>query len=181
MDFLLSRARYACLLLLVVGVGCASREAASVSDGLTAGDPLAPAAFLVGTWRTRAVNGTWTEEHWTAPAGGSMIGGSRTIGLGADGSERLKFFEFLRISASASGVTYHAAPLGRSPATEFLLVTSDRGGEPRIVFENPEHDFPTRVIYWLDGEGRLHGRIEGAQGGKDRVEEWVYERVPGVG
>ena len=31
----------------------------------------------------------------------------------------------------------------------------------KVVFENPEHDFPQRIIYQLDDDGNLAGRIEG--------------------
>ncbi len=51
----------------------------------------------------------------------------------------------------------------------------DRDG---VVFENREHDFPQRILYWLDGEGRLHARIEGPAGSGERAMEWVWSRLP---
>ncbi len=46
----------------------------------------------------------------------------------------------------------------------------------RAVFENGEHDFPQRILYWLDPEGRLHARVEGRLAGQPRGQEWVFTR-----
>jgi hypothetical protein len=43
----------------------------------------------------------------------------------------------------------------------------------RVVFENPAHDFPQRVIYWKDGND-LCARIEGTMNGKAESEEWKW-------
>ena len=50
-------------------------------------------------------------------------------------------------------------------------------GDKRVVFENKQHDFPQRILYWLDAQGALHARIEGPQGGKTVSEEWVWKRA----
>lgn len=158
---------------------------ACATPGLPQADepPAHPAAFLEGTWRTEVENGAWTEEFWTAPAAGSMLGGSRTFGPGAGGAPTLKFYEFLRLAAEPRGVVYDAAPLGRSPATPFTMIASESAGpggqRAGIVFENPDHDFPTRIIYRLAEDGRLHAQVEGRENGVDRAAEWVFERAPG--
>ncbi len=46
----------------------------------------------------------------------------------------------------------------------------------RVVFENLQHDFPQRVMYWLEPDGRLHARIEGMQAGKLGSHDWVWTR-----
>jgi hypothetical protein len=82
-------------------------------------------------------------------------------------------FEFLRIQATPEGVVYFASPRGAAP-TPFKLAEL---GEKRVVFENRQHDFPQRILYWLDPAGTLHARIEGPQGGKTVSEEWVWTRA----
>ena len=57
-----------------------------------------------------------------------------------------------------------------SPATPFPL--KDVSGT-RVVFENPAHDFPQRIIYWKDGAD-LRARIEGTQNGKEGSMEWRW-------
>lgn len=108
------------------------------------------------------------EELWTAPKGGLMLGLHRDVVNGAARS-----FEFLRIESTAEGIVYRSSPNG-APTTTFKLVRLE--GQ-RAVFENPAHDFPTRILYWLAADGQLHARIEGEQGGKSAGEEWSWRRV----
>ncbi len=85
---------------------------------------------------------------------------------------KLVGFEYLRIEERPVGIVYVAQPGGR-PGTEFTL-RKLQGTE--VVFENPDHDFPQRIIYRIDEEGRLIARIEGRIGGSLRFKEWTYER-----
>jgi hypothetical protein len=95
------------------------------------------------------------EEHWTEPAGGILLGLHRDVKEG-----RTVLFEFLRIEETPDAVTYWASPKGR-PATPFKLVEH---AEKRVVFENKDHDFPQRILYWIDADGSLAARIEGTPG-----------------
>lgn len=106
------------------------------------------------------------EEHWTSPKGNSMIGLHRDVGKG-----RTLVFEFLRIEQQGDQIVYLSMPNGRSPATPFPL--KEVSGT-RVVFENPTHDFPQRIIYWKDGND-LRARIEGSQNGKTAGEEWRWQ------
>ena len=45
-----------------------------------------------------------------------------------------------------------------------------------MVFENPEHDFPQRIVYWREGDRVLHARIEGVIKGKERKDEWHWQK-----
>src|SRR4051812_38933100 len=69
---------------------------------------------LAGAWPLTA-NGVTTEEYWTAPGAGSMIGMGRTIASG-----KTVFFEYLRIEARPDGIVYVAHPKAR-PGTDFKL------------------------------------------------------------
>jgi hypothetical protein len=158
---------------LVAWVGLASTSGCAhdkppAPAALVAEDPqLAPLSFLTGSW-VGFVEGARVEEHWTHPAGASMLGMSRTVAGG-----RTKFFEFLRIEVQDGEVALLASPLGRDPPTRFpMKQLQDQG----VVFENLQHDFPQRVVYHRDGD-RLVARVEGEQAGKLQVSEWVYLRA----
>ncbi len=125
---------------------------------------LASLGWLAGSWAGTA-DGEEMEEHWTAPKGGSMLGLHRDVKGG-----RAVSFEFLRIEETPDGIAYLAQPKGR-PATAFRLTES---GPRRVVFANPQHDFPQRILYWLDGDGALHARVEGRPGGKETAMEWTW-------
>jgi len=107
----------------------------------------APAAvsdlgWMAGHWVSEA-DGRWTEESWTAPRSGLMLGVNRS-GRG----EAARSFEFIRLQAGADGVpVYWASPGGRPPVA-FRLASH---GPSEAVFENPAHDFPQRIRYVVEG------------------------------
>ena len=135
----------------------------AISLPLSAESKLEDLSWMTGHWAA-TVDGVEMEEVWTTPAGGMMLGVHRDV-KGAKAS-----FEFIRIAATAEGVVYLAQPGGKPP-TPFPLVESDRG---RAVFANPKHDFPQRIIYWLDGS-RLCARVEGEG---ESAEQWCWSKTP---
>ena len=124
-------------------------------------------AWLAGSW-SGTDNGIETEEHWTVPKGKLMLGMNRTFRK-PDKSA----FEFMRIVETDSGLSLIAQPGGKSP-TEF---PAKEVGDKMAIFENPDHDFPQRVIYRLDDQGRLSARIEGTIQGKKAFQEWLWTKV----
>jgi len=123
--------------------------------------------WMAGAWRGES-GGTKMEEHWTAAAGGLMLGMHRDLLPNGKAA-----FEFLRIEQEKDGsLVYLAMPSGRA-ATPFPLKTITG---TRIVFENAQHDFPQRIVYWKDGE-RLCARVEGTIHGKAESEEWCWVRL----
>jgi hypothetical protein len=123
-------------------------------------------AWMAGTWEGREASGVEMEEVWLAPKGGSLLGLHRDVAGG-----RTVSFEFLRIAAEKEGLVYWASPAGR-PATPFKLTES---GPRRAVFANPAHDFPKKILYWIDEAGALHARIEGDGPGK--AQEWTWRKA----
>ena len=100
--------------------------------------------WMSGRWEM-AAGERWTEEVWSAPRGGAMIGYSRS-GQG----EAVREFEFIRIEAGADGVpVYLASPGGRAPPTGFRLIEADATS---AAFANPGHDFPQLIRYRRNGD-----------------------------
>jgi len=121
-------------------------------------------AWMTGSWAGEK-DGVRLEEHWMSPRGATMLGMHRDL------RGRTVSFEFFRVVEDSLGLVYLAQPGGRAPATPFRAKGLE---ERRIVFENLEHDFPQRVIYWLGKDGALHARVEGMIGGKLEFEEWRW-------
>ncbi|HEX6707277.1 MAG TPA: DUF6265 family protein [Albitalea sp.] len=133
-----------------------------------ADDKLASLAWLAGCW-TSDGGEPGSGEQWMPLAGGTMLGIGRTVRQG-----KTVEHEFLQIREAADGrVVYIAHPSGQKTA-QFAAV---KLGEGEVVFENPEHDFPQRIIYRLDGAQALHARIEGVRNGASRGIDFPMKRV----
>ncbi len=85
-----------------------------------------------------------------------MIGMGRTIAGG-----KTVEFEYLRLEQRGDGIYYVAHPKARSPGTDFKLT---RLSAQEAVFENPQHDFPKRIIYRKNADGSLTASIDGGEG-----------------
>ena len=124
-------------------------------------------AWLSGCWRSDG-RGAEVNEQWMKPAGNMMLGMSQTVANG-----KTREYEFMRIVQEENGdIFFVAKPSSEEEARFRLTSASDR--EAR--FENPEHDFPQRIIYRRDGDS-LVGRIEGVSNGKQRAVDFPLKRV----
>ncbi len=80
----------------------------------------------------------------------------------------------MQIRAVADGqLAFIAMPSGQR-TTVFPLL---RLGQTEAVFENPQHDYPQRIVYQLEGGTRLRARIEGMHRGAPRVIEFPMSRT----
>jgi hypothetical protein len=158
------RSSFTCCCIAVVCCGALGLESARAQPTPAAGaDAL---GWMAGCWAFER-DGRQVQEHWMRPAGGVMLGMSRTVRSGAARS-----LEFVVLRNTADGVVYEAHPLEQKP-TSFRMT---RLSAQEAVFENPAHDFPQRIIYRREGD-RLLARIEGPQGGELKGIDYPYEKV----
>lgn len=123
--------------------------------------------WMSGCWRQESPSRT-VDEVWMAPSGDGILGMSRTVARG-----RIVEHEFLQIRVQDGRLVLIAKP-SRQPEATFTAKTV----EPRAVtFENLAHDFPQRVIYRLQEDGALVGRIEGEEQGKAKGVDFPMRRV----
>src|SRR5688500_8084073 len=99
--------------------------------GAQQSSPIERAAWLAGCWELRAGNRV-IMEMWMPPAGGVMLGASRTTVGGV-----VREFEHLRISARGDTLVYTALPSGQRE-TDFKASAADH---QVLAFENRAHDF----------------------------------------
>jgi hypothetical protein len=122
---------------------------------------LSEISWIAGDWQTPpTMSGgrPQIEEHWTTAAGGTMMGMSRTVA-----GEKTAEFEYLRIEQRADGIYYVAHPKARCPGTDFKLT---KASATEAVFENPQHDFPKRIIYRKTADDLLTASIDAGEGSK---------------
>jgi len=137
---------------------------------------LSSASQKPGIDRLEWISGCWAsddgkeriEESWMKPAGQSMIGMSRTVAGG-----KTVFTEHLQIREANGQIAYIVAlGMGAKPTVFKLIKSSDN----EVVFENPEHDFPQRIIYRRESTDALFARIEGQEKGVNKAMDFSYKR-----
>jgi len=138
--------------------------AVSGDDSLPAIDDL---AWLTGCWAADGAE-LGNTEQWMAPAGGSMLGMARVV---RDG--RMVAYEFTRIVTTDDGLVFIASPSGQETAEFALKQLRDK----IVTFENPDHDFPQRIIYRMVDSNNLQGRIEGVTSDGEAHIEFPLSRI----
>ena len=118
-----------------------------IASDVAAEAPILP-AWMAGCWEVRSGD-KWTEECWTAPRAGIMLGSGRS-GTG----EALGDWEVMQIQRAETDdsaippMTFYGAPGGQN-RTAFVWVAGDSKG---VTFVNETHDYPQRIRYWLEGK-----------------------------
>lgn len=158
------------LLGLVAAVQLARAGEPAIAEGVgAAAGGVEALGWLAGCWASEGGE-AGSGEQWTTPAGGTMLGVSRTVRAG-----RTVATEFVEIRETDGGeLLYIATPSGQQRA----VFKAIRSTASEVVFENPEHDFPQRILYRLGTDDRLLGRIEGELDGRARAVDFPMIRIP---
>ena len=128
---------------------------------------LEQARWLAGCWELTRGNRTGL-EMWMPPAGGIMLGASRTVAGG-----KVVEWERLQLAEQDGHLVYTSLPSGQTEASFTSTVVTDSS----FTVENLQHDFPQRIRYQRRGSDSLIARIEGPQGGSTRGFDFPMRRV----
>ncbi|HEU5041307.1 MAG TPA: DUF6265 family protein [Gemmatimonadales bacterium] len=131
--------------------------------------PLEPLRFMAGCWRGQSGDDRVIEEHYTSPSANLILGMTRYTRNGVATG-----YEFSTIAWKDSAIVLTPRPEGQQPVP-FPLAQMDRSS---AVWENPAHDFPTRIAYRRVPGDTLVARVAGpGEGGAMASEEWRMVRV----
>lgn len=127
------------LLSVIVCFGAAGQTASTASQDFK------KLSWMEGTWnRTNAKPGRTAHERWVKSGAQEMKG----WGVSMNGTDTA-FVEKLKLIVKDNSVFYVAEVPGNNGETLFKLTqVSDKNA----VFENPQHDFPKKIEYTLDGK-----------------------------
>src|SRR6185295_1134964 len=150
-------------------LGIALLSASAHAQAPAAKPTLQDFAWLAGHWRIEQAD-RQVDEQWMAPAGGLMMGMARNVQGG-----KVREYEFTLLRQEPNGDIFYVASQSKQSETSFKL-TSLAGGA--AVFENPQHDFPKKIVYARQADGSLLAAIEGpGRDGKPRRVEYPFKRV----
>jgi len=123
-------------------------------------------SWLSGTWECKKQDYIITEQ-WMKPGGNTLFATNRTVKY-----DKTVAFEFLQIKTDKSGKIILIALPSRQKMTVFKMAKIDRN---EIVFENPRHDFPQRIIYKLMENGSLFARVELLN--KKKGSDFIFKKI----
>jgi uncharacterized protein DUF6265 len=130
-------------------------------------------SWLEGVWRGRIGTRDF-EAHYTGPEGGVILSASKYTANG-----KAAGFEFERFEVKEGTVMLTPYPEGRS-SVSFRLASHDEKAR-RAVFENPAHDFPTRISYQRVAEDSLTILVSGpGKDGRESVLRYELGRYGGT-
>ena len=152
---------------VMVRSSMAPEDEGDAGAALEMAGPIGELAWLAGCWAQEGPDYR-RDEQWMAPAGGTMLGMSRTVANG----ETVEY-ESIRIETREMGLAYVALPSGQSEATFGQAELSDS----TVVFENLDHDFPQRIAYARQGRDAVMAWIEGDVDGVNQVIEFPLTRT----
>jgi len=123
--------------------------------------------WVEGTWKREGPRGP-VFEQWTKVSNQTFEGVSFRIS-GGDTT----FLEFIRLEQFGDEIFYTPkVPHNKYPVPFKLESVDERG----FMFENPEHDFPQRIIY-KQKKGSFHVRVEGSQNGSESGFDMDFVKV----
>lgn len=130
------------LLLMMILVGTITVHAQNVKQNFE------KLNWLNGTWeRTNIKPGQTAEESWQTVAPNELVG----KGVTKQG-EKVVFEEKLQLLIKNNEIYYIAVVAPSKLPTWFKLTQLTSTG---FVCENPDHDFPKRIVYQLNGNKLL--------------------------
>ena len=150
---------------LVAAAICA---ASLISCRNPAKEQLSKLAWLEGSWE--GVSGeTVMREKWNKVNDALMTGSAHVLV-----EKDTVFSERIRIMAVDTSVLYVVFIPGVPDSTSFALTSYEND---EAVFENPDHDFPKRIVYRKVGSDSLYAYIEGPVDGEVKREVFPYKRI----
>ncbi len=147
------------VMMAVVGVSCMLLGGSLERSGSAAEPTLTDLAFLAGAWEADD-EGRFMREVWDAPRGDAMVGHFSIV---EDG--RAVLYELFTVEQEEGALVLRLRHFGRglepwaSEASGPLTLPLVEVGAARALFEDPERDFPRRVVYAVE-QDTLTVRLE---------------------
>lgn len=157
----LSMKRYSAFLFIPLLISaCGTRPSAAQNETKTPPErKIRAAEWLIGSWLNPGKDGVAVEE-WKAKDDSTFEGTSYVI-TPAD----TLILETIRIEERNGNLFYVPTVAGQNDGKP-VTFTLTSGGEGKLVFENPQHDFPQKITYTAVGKDSLVAEVSGMADGQ---------------
>lgn len=151
------------LLLLIIAGGCHTKQAGRQQR-------LKKAAWLLGAWQQPGAEGMLS-EIWQRESDTIYVGTGLLVNANGD----TLFSEKLRLADRHDTLWYlpTVSNQNRGKEVPFKEIALN---DTEMIFENPLHDFPQRIVYRRINTDSIQASIEGVQDGKPRKEVFSFRR-----
>ena len=156
--------RYVVAALMLCAISCEKKEES------TPYETLGKASWLIGEWQNRLPQGQLT-EIWTKDNDSTYSARSYFVKTAGD----TLHLEAITLEEKASGVLYTPTVQGQNnnQPVSFKMTSSD---ENSMTFENPQHDYPSKIVYRRISADSIVAEISGVQRGQPSSESYPMGR-----
>lgn len=126
-------------------------------------------AWLEGNWERKTSRGSM-HENWQRLNDSTLQGVSYVL-RGVDTVS----YESIVLQSRANDIQYMPTVRNQN-AGEVVYFTLKPLTSDTFIFENLQHDFPQRILYWQQHPDSLHAAVEGIQRGKLRRELFIMAK-----
>lgn len=165
--FQLSQRLVPAVLLSLVVAPQAPAQDPGTGTAVSPTEVLAGVDWLAGTWSGPMWGGRFI-AYYSTPAGGRILGHSQLL---KDGEEA--YYEFEVFEGHEHVVRVQPYPRGRRAVA--LELASHDPKSRKAVFENPDKDYPTRIVYHRVSDGELLITLSDPHGESDKVEVFALK------
>jgi hypothetical protein len=156
-------------IFLFAGMIACKSDSPTGSENTNPENKLIQANFLLGKWESNHADVHIT-EIWESE-GEAYLGRSYSMrGTDTLSSERIK------LQQEGNQLVYipMVKDQNQGQIVKFVLTSSDSN---RLIFENPQHDFPQRILYTEINKDSLLAEISGILNGKEAIEKFPMHRI----
>jgi hypothetical protein len=150
------------LALLLAVVSCQKKETAEK-------DKIKIADWLIGNWENKNPDGVLT-ENWQKVNDSTFSATSYFI----KGKDTLHF-EKIVLSQKGEKLTYSATVNGQNDNKAIDFPSTSETAN-KLVFENPQHDYPQKITYTKGPNNSLTAEISGKLNGKMTTEKFIMKK-----
>jgi hypothetical protein len=129
------------------------------------------AKWFIGAWQNQTSDGLFTEE-WNQK-NDSVYSAISTVVVN---HKDTVFFESILLEQKNNELFYTVSVKDQNKElpVSFKLVNATTN---QLVFENPTHDFPTKITYLKISEDSIVASISGLIDGKEKVEQFPMKKI----
>jgi hypothetical protein len=151
------------LLLLLALISCKN-------SGSNEKDKIKEARWILGEWESKSADGNLSET-WKKVNDSTFQAQSYFIK-----EKDTLHFESITLQQNGEVLSYNAIVKGQNSdkPVSFKLTNST---EKQLIFENPKHDYPKKIIYTQINEDNLVAEISGTLEGKATSEKFAMNKT----